>query len=108
MDIDTLVEEVIKILRIENTMDNVESIEILINRVLEDIEMLCNRDFATEEVLPKGLESLVVDMTIYRYNIRGYEHLSSEGINEISRSFNGQYPDYILSRIKRLRRVRIY
>lgn len=80
----------------------------LIEQAVEWVEIECNLDeLDLDGDLPRGLRSVLIDMIIFRYTVLGKEGISSENIVELSYSYCNDYPNYILRRVKRFRKIRI-
>lgn len=103
-----LLKELKLLLRITET-DEDTLLKKLLENAVEWIEIECNLpEIDLDDDLPRGLKSLIIDMVIFRYTVLGKEGITSENIVELSYSYGVDYPDYILRRLKRFRKLRIH
>lgn len=103
----SLLKEIKLLLRItENEEDTL--LKRLIENALEWVEVECNLTEIDIDDLPRGLKAVIVDMVIFRYTVLGKEGISSENIVELSYTYGEDYPEYILRRLKRFRKLRVY
>lgn len=78
----------------------------LISNALEWIEVECNIDeLDLDGEIPRGLRSIIMDMIIFRYTVLSKEGISAENIVGLSYSYHSDYPQYMLRRLKRFRRL---
>lgn len=84
---------------------NVEIADIYLNRATNTILRLTNK---TLDDITEGLEDLIVDLAVYRYEMRGATHLKSENYDGASFSYNTDIPDFIMTEIKSYRSVRVF
>lgn len=52
------------------------------------------------------LESVIIEMAVYRYNLIGSEGLNKENYSGTSYEYKYDYPDYILAQLRSQRKVR--
>lgn len=102
-----LLKELKLLLRItENDEDTL--IKKLLENAVEWVEVECGMsEIDLDDDLPRGLKSIIIDMVIFRYNLLGKEGITSENIVGLSYSYGVDYPDFILRRLKRFRKLRI-
>jgi hypothetical protein len=73
------------------------------------IQLLIN--LATDDAMNKtgcknkqDLRSVIIEMTIYKFNRAGTEGLSAETYSGISYTYTSDYPDYILSALDTIKK----
>lgn len=79
--------------------------DILLNELLAE----CSANalaFTHLSTLTLSLENVVIEMAVYRYNLRGSEGLGKENYSGVSFDYNNDYPEYILSQLRCHRKVR--
>ena len=62
-------------------------------------------DYTHREEYCSGMQSIIEQMVVYRYNLIGTEGLKSESYSGISYSYNQEYPDNIIRMLKKYRRI---
>lgn len=62
----------------------------------------------THDDLSESVENVIVQMVIFNYNRLGTEGLQSESYSGVSFNYLTDYPDFIMSELKPLRKVRFY
>lgn len=92
----------------ENDTATINALKVLIEYALLDFEIETGQEELDIDDLPRGVESILVDMVLYRFNTLGKEGISSESIAEISNSYDVEYPPRILRRIKRFRVLKVW
>lgn len=78
---------------------------IYLSRATATILRLTNR---TLEDINDGLEELIVDLAVYRYNIRNSTHLKSENYDGASFNYSTDIPDFLLREIKAYKKLRVF
>ncbi len=74
-------------------------ISTLIEITTQEIKSYCNVDTV------QGLESLLIDMVVYKYNRLGTEGLTAENYGEVNYTYTSDYPDNIKRLLDKNRRM---
>ena len=91
----------IKLLLGINGDEQNETIQLLIELVTDEAKAYCNVDTIT------GLESIIMQMVVFKYNLLGHEGLTSEAYGGVSYSYSANYPESILSALNAHRRLKV-
>lgn len=62
-------------------------------------------DYTKVEEIPKSLNSVIVEMTVYQYQQQGVENMSTEAMGAMYQSFIQEYPGNIRKRLNQHRRA---
>lgn len=81
--------------------DKDDVLQLLINVVTDEVKDYCNVDSVD------GMESVIIQMVIIKYNLIGHEGVASESYSGVSYTYEHDYPDSILSTLKKHRRLRV-
>lgn len=102
----TLLKLLKSLLRISDNEDD-KLIKALIEQCVGWVELECGLTVDVEEYddWSKGLQSVFVDLVIFRYGVLGKEAIESEDIVELSYSYNVDYPEYLKRRVRKCRKV---
>lgn len=79
--------------------------EYFINRAKNSVLKITNR---SEEELNDHLKGIIVDLAIYRYNLRGSEHLNSESFSGASFNYQVDIPENIKTELKCYRKLKVF
>ncbi|MGL5460713.1 MAG: phage head-tail connector protein [Cetobacterium sp.] len=101
-----LIIDIITIMGLKEDINTKKYLNRLLDNLVEDIELECNIDLSIEK--PKGLYNLLCEIAIFRMKKIKDIELTSETIAELSKSYSNDYPNYILKRLKALRRARTW
>lgn len=80
-------------------------VDTYIIRATNTILRLTNR---TIDELTVELEDLIVDLAVYRYNLRNSTHLKSESYDGASFNYSTDIPDFLMTEIKAYRKMRVF
>lgn len=89
---------------IEENIDERKA-NIYLSRATTSILKLTNR---TLEDINDGLEDLIVDLAVYRYEMRKTTHLKSENYDGASFNYGTDIPDFLLREIKAYKKMRVF
>lgn len=76
-----------------------------LNRATNTILKLTNRRL---EDIDEGLEDVIVDLAVYRYQRRNSIAYNSESYSGASFNYNNDIPDFIMQEIKGYRKLRVF
>lgn len=86
----------------DNSKDNL--LNKLLTKSQNTVFEYCNNTFV--DGTPQGVEDLIVELAIIRYNKLGSEGLQSESYSGISQTFNQDIPQDIKSELNKYRRLK--
>lgn len=96
-----MIENVLTLLGKTGTQDEelINLLNLLIMQTEEEVLDFTHRDCIL------GMENLIVQMVVYRYNALGTENLKGESYSGLSYSYICDYPENILRMLKRYRKL---
>ena len=96
-----MIENVLTLLGKTGTQDEelINLLNLLIMQTEEEVLDFTHRDCIL------GMENLIVQMVVYRYNTLGTENLKGEYYSGLSYSYTCDYPENILRMLKRYRKL---
>ena len=96
-----MIENVLTLLGKTGTQDEelINLLNLLIMQTEEEVLDFTHRDCIL------GMENLIVQMVVYRYNTLGTENLKGETYSGLSYSYTCDYPENILRMLKRYRKL---
>ena len=96
-----MIENVLTLLGKTGTQDEelINLLNLLIMQTEEEVLDFTHRDCIL------GMENLIVQMVVYRYNTLGTENRKGESYSGLSYSYTCDYPENILRMLKRYRKL---
>lgn len=76
-----------------------------LNRATNTVLKLTNKRL---EDIDEGLEDVIVDLAVYRYQMKQTTHLKSESYDGASFNYNNEIPNFIMTEIKSYRSLRVF